>query len=151
MITLLWFLLTFFVFILVLLLARALYLQSSWHQSVFLAGGKPGRLEGFHKGSAGGYADGWRGKHFNSRTMTGDNIMRRNGKDKHIYPFKTWEGIGIIDPVRVLKIDYNVPGNPWWLRQLLDELTQTGKKKFTGKLFFRPLKLPLAFFTLEKK
>lgn len=53
----------------------------------------------------------------------------------------------------VLKIDYAIPANPFWLRFILDEIVETEPGKLLGKVHIHllpDLNFTLGFFTLEK-
>lgn len=79
----------------------------------------------------------WKGKVFNRATNAGINQFTDGQK----YPFKTYVAPGLRDPDRqVLRIDYNQPGNPWWLRLIVDEIVQTSPGHYLGKVH---LALPL--------
>jgi len=66
---------------------------------------------------------------------------------KHI-PFITYKGYGVNDPeLEVLKIDYNIPGNPIYLRFILDEIVEVAPGQYLGKLHVRII--PFLPFTIE--
>ncbi len=104
---------------------------------------------GFYKGSV-SFKTSWQGKKFNAKNSTGINLIN----DQEKYPFKTYIGKGIADRnLDVLKIDYNIPQNPWYLRFILDEIVETSPGHYLGKVhikLFPSLGLTLGFFRLEK-
>jgi len=100
---------------------------------------------GLYRGSREGYTGNWKGKFFSSRGK-GINIFHRNGKNVKVYPFKYYRS------GKVIAVDYDVKGNPWWLRLVLDELTPQGKGRYQGRLIVRMLGLQLRLisFSLHK-
>lgn len=128
--------------------------QHSSNEALFLKGTTPNNLDGLFKGSVTGYNGPWQGKKFDASTKTGINIFKENDKSVEKYPFKTYVAKGIKDPsIEVLKIDYNVSGNPLWLRFVLDELVETSPGQYLGKLNIRTipgLTFALGYFRLEK-
>src|SRR5689334_8884101 len=88
--------------------------QYSPNQQIFLKGSLPKPLpNGLYKGSVTGYSGSWKGKKFEAGSSSGINLI--NNEEK--YPFKTYVGKGIADKnLDVLKIDYDIPQNPFWLR-----------------------------------
>lgn len=136
--------------------ARTYKTQHSPNQARFLQGKIPADApNGFYKGSVTGYSGSWQGKTFDTATQRGVNIIRSNSQDVPKYPFATSVGPGLRDPqLPVIKIDYNLPENAWWLRYILDEIVEVAPNTFLGKIHIRlPLGLPTAsigYFTLEK-
>lgn len=103
------------------------------HQRAFRAGTIPTpRPEGFYKGTTTvKQGKNWQGKVFDRADQTGINQFTDGQK----YPFKTYEAQGLRDPDRkVLRIDYNQPGNPWWLRLIVDEIVETSPGHYLGKV-----------------
>ncbi|MEK7505934.1 MAG: hypothetical protein AAB597_03530, partial [Patescibacteria group bacterium] len=104
---------------------RTYQMEGSDNQVAFLKGSMPNPLpDGFHMGSVSGPKVSWLGKKFEASKQTGINIFKnKDGGQKEKYPFKTYIGKGVRDKeIEVLKIDYNVPENPFWLRYSLDEV-----------------------------
>ena len=68
------------------------------------------------------------------------------------YPFRTEVGPGLADPVQVMKIDYDIPENPLWLRSILDEIVQVGPNHYLGKVHLRfgPMHATVGYFELRK-
>lgn len=131
-------------------LFRSWKVQNSLNQKFFLTGHTPDRaLDGFYKGSV-NFETTWQGKKFNASSSSGINIIGNIEK----YPFKTYAGKGLTDKdLEVLKIDYNISENPFWLRFILDELVETEKGKFLGKVnlnIIPGMPFSLGFFKLEK-
>jgi hypothetical protein len=115
---------------------------------VFSAGTLPNpALQGHLKGSYGGTS--WKGKEFNSSDNTGINIVG----DAKQFPFETSVSKSLHGDHQVLKLNYNIAKNPWWLRLVVDELVQTKPGKYQGKVYVQVIPgLPVAitYFQLEK-
>ncbi len=96
----------------------------------------------------------WQGKKFNQRESRGVNVFLENGKHIESYPFKTYIGKGLVDKqTDVFKIDYNLKENDWWVRGILDEVTETKPGHLLGKLHYRlfpGLSFSLGYFILQK-
>src|SRR3989338_8337508 len=92
--------------------------QHSANQKMFLAGTVPNPMpDGLLKGSVTGLQTSWQGKSFNATASTGINNFSKNGVETQSYPFKTSVGKGVADKnLEVLKIDYNLPENKWYMR-----------------------------------
>ncbi len=131
-------------------LIRTWKVQNSPNQKLFLKGHIPSPLpDGLYKGSVGNIKTGWEGKKFDASSSSGINLI--SGKEQ--YPFKTYAGKGLADNIDVLKIDYNLPQNPFWLRFILDEIVEVEKGKFLGKVHLNlipGLPFSLGYFRLEK-
>jgi hypothetical protein len=112
----------------------------------------------------------WRGKAFDAATQSGINLFSAASKPLirpfdpavrddsrpdlvRAYPFRTYLAPGVIDrDRRVLKIDYDIPSNPFGLiRRVLDELVEVAPGYFLGKAHLRALGhwRTVAYFTLE--
>ncbi|MEK6823351.1 MAG: hypothetical protein AABY13_05955 [Nanoarchaeota archaeon] len=135
-------------------LVRSYMVQHGRTQKEFLKGTVPTPLpSGLYRGIFRGHATGWKGKYFDAKKSAGINIFRRGGKLVRVYPFHTYVDRGLRDHVRVIKIDYNIRTNPFWLRLVLDEIVQVRKGKFLGKLQLRiipHIPFTLLYFRLEK-
>jgi hypothetical protein len=112
-------------------------------------------LEGLYQGSLPGREVPWKGKKFHTAAGTGINIFRKaDGSIEERYPFRTHVGRGAKDKrLDVLKIDYDIPGNPFWLRRILDEVVEVAPGRLVGKVHVRwilGMKFTFAFFKLEK-
>lgn len=101
--------------------------------------------DGFYQGHVAGYKGGWRGKRFDPTKLSGVNVFESSGRTEDRYPFRTYVDMGLKDPNQVIKIDYNLAENPWWLRLILDEIVEVEPNHFLGKL---QLRLPGVSFTL---
>ncbi len=149
------------VIILIILLPISLGLFRNWQtlnspsQKLFLNGKIPNpKPSGAYKGSFESFKTSWQGKKFDPSTGSGQvqygvNII--DGKEK--FPFKTYVGKGLQDNIDVLKIDYNIPGNPLWVKLLLDELVEIKPGKYLGKVHINLIPgLPflVEYFRLEK-
>lgn len=133
---------------------RHIKTQSSAHQKTFLQGKVPNELpNGLYKGSVPGYTFPWKGKKFNREKGSGINIFNENGKTTQQYPFKLYTGKGLADKnLEVIKIDYNLPQNPLWLRFIVDEIVEVKKDTYLGKLIVNVSLFPIAlgYFELER-
>ena len=117
------------VFLLVLVLLcflRTWQMKLEPNQKEFLHGVLPNpKPDGFYQGSV-GFKTAWLGKKFDAQNAVGINVVadRKAGQvDK--YPFKTYTGNGLFDQkLFVQKIDYNVKGNPFWIKWILDEIVE---------------------------
>lgn len=130
---------------------RTYKISHSEEQKEFLAGTYPDPLpDGFLKGSAPGYTGKWKGKTFNAAASTGIN----NFGEETRYVFSTYKAKGLMESDKdVLKIDYGLKTNAWWVRAVLDELVQTAPGKYIGKAHLRlipGLPFTVTFFRLEK-
>lgn len=106
---------------------------------IFARGRAPNPVpNGFYRGSA-GYTGSWKGKTFNPAASRGINVFGANGKDNsEQYPFKTYGGKGLQDSsLDVLKIDYDLPENPLWIRSILDEIVEVQPGEYLGKIHLR--------------
>ncbi len=145
------------VIILLIIIYASINLHAEWspQQKQFVAGTVPEPLpNGFYKGDA-PVKGSWLGKTFDAASHTGKNIFKNtDGTTREAYPFKTYQGKGIRDTqISVMKIDYDVPENPFYVRPILDEVTEVSPGHLVGKLNYRlPLGLVLSigFFTQEK-
>lgn len=96
----------------------------------------------------------WKGKLFDARAQTGDNIFTRDSRfllrlnypfyrglvemdalTYRAFQFKTYLAPGLMDPdCTVFKIDYDSPDNPpWTIRRVLDELVEIRSGVYLGK------------------
>lgn len=92
----------------------------------------------------------WKGKRFEASNSSGINMIG----EKEVYPFKTYKAKSLTNSnLEVLRLDYNLPQNPFWLRFITDEIVQHTLSKLTGKVYLNLIPgypLPLGFFKLEK-
>ena len=117
----------------------------------FAKGTVPAQMpDGPYNGSATVNIGTWRGKQFDRAAKTGINRF----SDGNSYEFTTYVGKGLRDPnEEVVKIDYNQPSNPWWLRLVTDEIVQVGPNEFLGKIHISPLPgvtVTYGYFRLKK-
>jgi hypothetical protein len=108
--------------------------------------------DGDYEGHVTGYSGDWIGKTFDARHSTGKNRFKSGQGVELRYPFKTVVGPGLADPNAVVKIDYDIPGNPLWLRRILDEIVQVGPNHYLGKIHLRlgPIHVAVGYFELKK-
>jgi len=123
------------------------------NHTLFRQGAVPKPLpDGPHKGTVVGYDGDWIGKTFDAKTATGKNLLKAGSGIEERYPFVTAVGRGIADPNTVVKIDYNIAGNPLWLRAILDEIVEVGPNHYLGKIHVRvgPVHFAVGYFELRK-
>lgn len=153
------FLLGLIIFVIVLYIlfkSRTYRVQSAPEQYEFLKGEVPKRKpDGFYNGSLYSLKTSWLGKEFNREKSTGINHFKQGDKTIKRFPFKMHVAFGELDRTKeVLKIEYNLPKNPFWARMIVDEIVETEPHHFLGKV---QIKLPkgivfsLGYFRLEKK
>jgi hypothetical protein len=133
---------------------RSVTIVKSADQKLFMAGQVPQPMpNGLYNGDA-SIKGSWQGKEFDSANQKGINLFGTGDKQRRIYPFRTWVGKGLTDTsIDVLKIDYDLPTNPFWLRPILDEVVDIGGGVLLGKLQFRLIPnfpFTLIFFRLRK-
>ncbi len=129
---------------------RTWQVQHDKREAIFLKGTFPDPLpNGFYNGTIDRKVS-WHGKKFNSLKAEGINVFDNGEK----YSFITYEGKGLADKnLEVLKIDYNISGNPFWLKFILDEIVQITPNQYLGKLHIRlipGLPFSLGYFWLKK-
>jgi hypothetical protein len=137
----------------VLLFLRTVQMATTPDQKEFLKGTLGTMLpDGLYTGSVSGSPVSWTGKKFDNTTMTGINLfVEKDGSTNQKYPFVFSTSEGAYDPIQVIRIDYNLPTNPFWLRPVLDEIVQVAPGKYLGKLQVRIIPyypFTLTFFTL---
>jgi hypothetical protein len=96
---------------------------------------------------------GWLGKRFDSSLQDGDNrfdggvlgltrllwpryrgITSNDDGSFDAFEFHSWVGAGLLDlDTTVLKIDYDIPENPYSVRRVLDEVVQLPDGRLLGK------------------
>ena len=128
--------------------------KSQAEQFLFTKGTYPDpELNGNYKGSAEAQAN-WIGKSFDSKNNTGINRFSEGLVEEKRIEFKTYQGKGLMDPdVDVLKIDYNIEENPFYIKWILDEIVQVSPGKYLGKVHLRLipfLPITIMYFELEK-
>jgi hypothetical protein len=151
----------FFLFLLVLTLfliwsaVQNSKMKNDTQYSLFINGKVPAEWpDGFYKGQASFMESTWIGKRLNAKEKNGVNVFMENGQEKQKYVFKNYVGKSLTGTgMDVIKIDYDLPENPWWLRMMVDEIVEDKPGHFTGQLYFRGVPgvpVPLGYFTLEK-
>ena len=140
--------------LIVLILFLHLRTQTDPRQKVFLAGQVPTQLpDGFYQGQV-NFQTTWQGKKFDRVTQTGINIFRTGAGESQAFPFKTYAGKGAADgQLTVLKIDYDIPQNPFWMKFVLDEVVETSPGTYLGKVEIRlgpNVAVALGYFQLKK-
>ncbi len=135
---------------------RTWQMGHSADQKRFLAATAPAPApDGSYAGTVASPHVSWLGKKFNAADSSGINVFdTSNGTKVERYPFATSSGKGLTDrDLNVLKIDYNVSANPFWLRPILDEIVQIGPDHYLGKMQARVIPgypFTLAFFELTR-
>jgi len=124
--------------------------RSDSHQA-FLKGKIPAVMpDGLYQGSVSFSQSIWKGKKFDAAKKTGINLLG----DKEKYPFAFLQTKSLIDgKLDVIKLDYQQPGNPFWLKLITDEIVETEPGKFLGKVFVRiipGMPFDLGYFRLTK-
>jgi hypothetical protein len=132
---------------------RTWQMEHSEYQVRFAAGTAPTpALEGPYPGRVPGHVFAWQGKKFNAGD-TGINVFNAKDGQYERYPFVTSVDAGVRTHNPVLKIDYNIPENPWWLKPVLDEVVQVAPDFYIGKMHLRIIPgypFTVAFFELKK-
>ena len=139
-----------------------LLVERSPYHELFLHGSAPGSLDGFHPGMAHVLLDKqtpWLGKQFDQQRQLGFNVFTPFGArilkiasplyrkfsvneagNTRAYYFKTWIGKGKKDKqLDVLKLDYDMPENPLFIRVILDEVVEIAPQKYLGKIHIKLL------------
>jgi hypothetical protein len=134
--------------------------RSAYHRQ-FVAGSMPQAApDGFYQGTAHIFFDKqtpWLGKSFAALDNLGFNIFmpkgaawlkilmplykkfspNANGNTDAFY-FQTRTGAGLKDKnVRVIKLDYDAPENPFPIRIILDEIVEVAPDRFLGKIHLK--------------
>jgi len=143
------------VIVLVLLWFRTFQMKLEPNQAEFLQGKLPNpKPDGTYQGSM-GFDVAWVGKKFNADQSTGINILKdKQGNQFEKYPFKTYVSTGLFDEkLFVLRLDYNVQGNPFWVRWIVDEMVETAPNQYLGKMHVKIIPgfpFSILFFELKK-
>jgi hypothetical protein len=135
------------------LIWRDFWSKRSPNQARFTAATIPQQMpDGDYIGTVNGYSGSWIGKTFDAKHATGKNRMHTPQGVELRYPFRTEVGPGVADAIRVVKIDYDIAENPWWLRRVLDEIVMVSPNHFLGKVHVRwgPAHLTVGYFELQK-
>lgn len=132
---------------------RHIKTQSQPNQKEFLKGKVPKELpNGFLKGEV-GVDSNWLGKKFDTKSGKGINVFSEGKNTVERYEFKLSRASGLVDSIEVIKLDYNLAGNPLWLRLVTDEVVETSSGKYLGKLIINlgPIHWAFGFFKLSTK
>lgn len=142
--------------VLILLWLRSWQMKKEPNHKEFLLGKLPNpKPDGFYQGAT-GFNTSWLGKKFDAQNAIGTNIIKdKKGNQLEKYSFKTYVGKGLFDQnVFVLKIDYNIRGNPFWIRSILDEIVEVAPNEYLGKIHIRVIPsfpFSMLYFTLKKQ
>lgn len=111
-------------------------------------------LSGEYRGQVGSYSVRWLGKTFDQFQHSGSNRFQEHDTVVNKYPFKTYISKGLRDhDLDVIQLDYRQPGNPWWLRFIVDEVVAVTSDTYLGKIHIRfapRIVFTMGYFTLEK-
>ena len=135
-------------------LALTFQTRRSPKHTEFVEGRVPSELpDGSYDGSA-DLKTSWRGKTFNAVQRRGINLLESGGTRRVRFPFGIYFGSGLTEPqIEVLKIDYDIPENPFWLRWILDEMVEVADGSLLGKVHIRLVPgfpFTVGYFRLEK-
>jgi hypothetical protein len=133
--------------------ARNFYVLHTPDQQIFLTGTIPNpKPDGLYRGSVKGFQGSWKGKRFDAASDGGINLFGEQKEPR--FPFKTVVTKGLKDrDLDVLRISYDDPANPWWVRIVTDEMVQTAPGRLLGKVHLRIIPgfpFTVAFFRLEQ-
>jgi hypothetical protein len=136
-------------------LVRTAKIRNDPRDKIFLAGRVPEAPAGLYRGSFEGREVSWKGKKFQAAEQKGINLfLNKEGTLEDRYPFRTYVGRGVKDEkLDVFKIDYDIEGNPLWLRRILDEVVEVEPGKLLGKVHVQwilGLTFTAGFFELER-
>lgn len=149
--------------------------QKSIYQKDFLRGKSNLPSDGFYKGTPlvlGIKKSNWQGKAF-ANHISGFNIFHEKGiqilsiitpfyskfsKNEDgtysAYNFKTYIAKGIREEDKdVIKLDYNLKENPFFIRVIMDEIVEVAKNEYMGKIHLRVFPgfyITLGYFRLRK-
>jgi hypothetical protein len=145
-----------FLFFLLLGIIRTWHMQHGENQRKFLKGKVPSNLpDGFYKGWVRGYAGPWMGKSFNKEKGTGMNVFIVGKNHIERFPFVTSVEKGLQDKnLDVIKINYNLTQNSFFLRMILDEIVEVEQDTYLGKvhiILFSLIPFTVGYFSLKKE
>lgn len=149
------FALLFLLVALLLLWLRTWQMKHEPNQQDFLQGKIPNpKLDGIYYGNM-GFDTSWIGKKIDAEQNTGINLFKnKKGVQTSKYPFKTSVSSGLFDEnLLVLKISYNVKGNPFWVRWIEDEIVEIKPSEYLGKMNLKiipGLPFSVLYFDLKK-
>lgn len=112
-------------------------------------------LDGDYKGIAHGLEEtSWKGKTLSQVDKSGINRIMQGDQLSKKYPFKFFVNKGLRDKnLDVIVLDYNQPGNPWWLKYIVDEMVEVAPQEYLGKVHVRVMPgivFTMGYFTLQK-
>jgi len=125
-------------------------------QEQFIKGKAQGSsLDGDYIGEAVGLKEtSWKGKTLSHADKTGINRIMEGSELVKKYPFKFFVRKGLRDKkMDVIVLDYNQPGNSWWLKYIVDEMVEVSAEKYLGKVHVQVIPgivFTLGYFTLSK-
>lgn len=106
--------------------------------------------DGFYKGNNfSGLGKKWMGKTFDAANHSGINTF----PDGNRYTFNVYKAQGLRDNKTVLRLDYNLKGNPFWMRSIKDEIVEVAPGHYLGKVNFKiipGLPVTATYFELSK-
>lgn len=111
-------------------------------------------LDGEYRGTAGGYRGSWQGKTIYNSRQSGVNRLQQGSGVVDKYPFRIYVGKGLRDSdLDVIKLDYNQPGNPWWLTFVVDEVVEVAPQQFLGKVHLHGfgVTFTVGYFGIDKE
>jgi hypothetical protein len=125
--------------LIVLGLLRTRRMDQDPRHALFRHGRPPSPLpDGPYRGAVRGYRGAWLGKAFDRAAGRGINLFDDWERPRRAYPFWMTTGPGLREPDRdVLKIDYDLPGNPVWVRRVLDEVVEVAPGRLLGQVHLR--------------
>jgi hypothetical protein len=136
--------------------ARHLMVQSSDQQKLFLAGTVPDDLpDGVYNGEF-PMAIQWKGKRFDAKRGTGVNLFRDGIQAVHedlIFVMDVGPSLIEREDFQVIKIDYDLAENPWWVRLVVDEIVLVEPGRYLGKVHVKLLpgvRVAVGFFELQQ-
>lgn len=112
-------------------------------------------LDGDYTGVAHGLDNtSWKGKSLHAADQSGINRIKQSDELLKKYPFKFFVRKGLRDKnMDVIVLDYNQPGNPWWLKYIVDEMVEVSSQEYLGKVHVQVtsgIVFTLGYFTLSK-
>ncbi len=132
-------------------LMRTYKVEKDARQALFVAGTAKLPIPGKYAGAAGEYQGQWRGKVIHAEGR-GENMFAGETGEELKYPFAYYVGPAMRDKnLEVIVLDYNQPGNPWWLKFIRDEMVATSENHYLGKVHVYVLPhiyLSLGYFEL---
>jgi hypothetical protein len=81
-------------------------------------------------------------------------VWEDGSREAPSYPIKTYTGKGEKDTqTEVIKLDYDAPENPLFIRLILDEIVEIAPQQFLGKIHLKVLPgfyVTIGYFGLQK-